>query len=160
VSAFSKLTPTVYITHAIIERNDKYLLVEEKNKTWYVPAGRVENNENILEGMKREVFEEAGIEVEVIGLISIDHSFVETLDYGRIGKIHFIFHAKPILDLPLEELRKEVADDETLQSNWFTEEEIKKLVLRGPEVYSFIDQYKRLKYENKILPIEFFNSTN
>ncbi|PVD28349.1 hypothetical protein C0Q70_10936 [Pomacea canaliculata] len=62
---------------AVILFNDagQVLLVQEAKRQcygmWYLPAGRLERNENFVDGAKREVKEEAGLECEVTSLISV-----------------------------------------------------------------------------------------
>lgn len=55
------------ITGGIIEKDGKFLLVQEaKEKVygkWNIPAGHLDFNETIFEGAKREIFEETGCKV-------------------------------------------------------------------------------------------------
>ena len=46
---------------AIIKRDDKFLLVLEKNDVWLLPGGKVERNELPICAAAREVFEETGM---------------------------------------------------------------------------------------------------
>ncbi len=41
------------------------LLVRSPKRGWEIPGGQVENGESLVEGLKREIVEEAGITVEV-----------------------------------------------------------------------------------------------
>ncbi|MFA5763498.1 MAG: NUDIX domain-containing protein [archaeon] len=60
---------TVIAVKAFIFKNDKLLLVKRhQNDThcpnvWEVPGGRIEKNENKINGLQREVKEETGLEV-------------------------------------------------------------------------------------------------
>ncbi len=49
----------------------KYLGVFETNKTWWVPGGRVDAPEYFTIGAARECVEEAGIDVELKGILRI-----------------------------------------------------------------------------------------
>lgn len=50
----------------IIIKNDKVLLVYEKNRNfWGFPKGHMEENETEIETAKREVKEEVGLDVEI-----------------------------------------------------------------------------------------------
>ncbi|XP_053874079.1 8-oxo-dGDP phosphatase NUDT18 isoform X2 [Malaclemys terrapin pileata] len=56
-----------YIVLAVLlnDQNEVLMMQEAKHEcygTWYLPAGRMEPNETILEAMKREVKEETGLE--------------------------------------------------------------------------------------------------
>ena len=58
----------------IIERNDRYLLVEERSNGRLVynqPAGHLEPNETLIEAAARETLEETGWQVEIKGLVGI-----------------------------------------------------------------------------------------
>ena len=60
---------------AIVVREGRISLADEKHPPfagqWVVPAGWAEGEETVDEAVRRELREEAGIEVEVIGLIGL-----------------------------------------------------------------------------------------
>ena len=66
---------------AIIELKGKILLLQEDSRDpdhinagmWDLPGGRIEFGEYPLDGLKREVKEECGLEVEIIKPICVDH---------------------------------------------------------------------------------------
>ncbi|VDM93854.1 unnamed protein product, partial [Onchocerca ochengi] len=69
-----------YVTVGVIfrERHDgnlELLLTQEAKRRclgkWYIPAGRVEAGETILEGVIREVFEETGYKCEPEELLNV-----------------------------------------------------------------------------------------
>lgn len=43
--------------------NDEVLLIRNHKRNWEIPQGRVEEGENLIEALRREVLEEAGIEI-------------------------------------------------------------------------------------------------
>lgn len=55
---------------------DEVLLVQEAKKecrgSWYLPAGRMEPGETIVEALQREVKEEAGLQCEPLTLLSVE----------------------------------------------------------------------------------------
>ena len=63
------------VVGGIIEKDGKFLLVQEGKEEcrgkWNIPAGHLEPNETILDGVKREVKEETGCNVELTGLLQI-----------------------------------------------------------------------------------------
>jgi len=51
---------------AIIKNNKNEILVQEHVKYgfWTIPVGKVKNNQDILEGLKQEIFEECNLTIE------------------------------------------------------------------------------------------------
>jgi len=119
-----------------VRRDDRYLLVHEREhgQLWYLPAGRVETGEDFLTAAKRETLEEAGVPIEIDGIVRIEHS------PSRQGtRVRLIFTATPTDETP----PKSEPDEETLGAGWFTLEEIKELPLRGHDVldiFSYLDR--------------------
>lgn len=73
---------TVQIVIAVIRRDKELLMVEQQGPSdlhayWVMPGGRVEPGEVLTEALIREVYEEAGLQVEEIGPMAycceIDH---------------------------------------------------------------------------------------
>ena len=58
-------------TRAAIFKDDKILLVKEKNGTWSLPGGWVDINQSIKTNTEKEVKEEAGLNVKAIRIIEI-----------------------------------------------------------------------------------------
>jgi phosphatase NudJ len=108
---------------------------------WYLPAGRVEAGEKFIEAAKRETLEEAGISIEVNGIIRIEHS-----PLPNDTRIRLIVSATPTDDT----LPKQIPDEESLEAGWFTLEEIKRLPLRGFEV---VDIFSYLEKGGFVAPL-------
>ena len=134
------------VSGGLIEKNGKYLLVKENQKIcrgkWNIPAGGVDDNENIIEAAKREIFEETGCSVKINGLLEIINQNLENVDL-----LLFIFDA----ELVKENLQ--IDGEEISDIGWFSYEEIinMKSDLRADGY--FINTIKN-KIENKISPIE------
>lgn len=58
-------------TRAAIFKDDKILLVKEKNGTWSLPGGWVDFNQSIKNNTEKEVAEEAGLTVRAKRLIAL-----------------------------------------------------------------------------------------
>lgn len=107
----------VVIVGGVIEKDNKYLLVQEAKEIcrgkWSLPSGHLYPNETIFEGAKREIKEESGLDVELSGVCQIgnrklgDDSFISVIFSAKVinGDIHF-------------------DPDEILDVEWFTYEEI------------------------------------
>jgi 8-oxo-dGTP diphosphatase len=67
-------SPTVTVD-AIIQREDKILLIRRKNEPfkgyWALPGGFIEYQETAEDAVRREVMEEAGLEVDIIGFQNV-----------------------------------------------------------------------------------------
>jgi 8-oxo-dGTP pyrophosphatase MutT (NUDIX family) len=68
--------PTWYFTLVVVHLEDRFLLVQERkyDQQWYLPAGRVEKGETLLEAAQRNTVEEAGISVIVEGILRVEHT--------------------------------------------------------------------------------------
>ena len=114
----------------------KYLAVKEtRNRGWWLPAGLVEQGESFIQAAHREVAEEAGIRVELRGVLRVEHSV-----YGPTqARMRVIFFALPVD--PAQPVKKK-KDKESEEASWVTLEELKVLArgspgLRGPELYEW-----------------------
>ena len=69
------------IVGGVIEKDGKYLLVQEAKekcyKKWNIPAGHLDFNESIKQGAIREVKEETGCDVELNGILYIANKILE-----------------------------------------------------------------------------------
>ena len=57
---------------AVIERKGRTLLIKQGSKKplpgqWRHPGGKIQENETPAEGLKREILEELGLEIEILG---------------------------------------------------------------------------------------------
>lgn len=107
----------IIVVGGVIEKDGKFLLVQEAKEEfrgkWNLPAGRLDANETIFDGAKREIFEECGCRVEITGVLQIgnrvleDDVFVSVVFATRLLDDNITYDPNEILDV-----------------KWFTYEEI------------------------------------
>ncbi|MDE0020180.1 MAG: NUDIX hydrolase [Candidatus Poribacteria bacterium] len=94
----------------ILDPEGRFLLVKHPRRGWGFPGGKVEEGENLIEALKREIKEETGVEAEVGQLAGV---------YSKPkppARVFFNFFAK----YASGELR---TSDESLETRWFDREE-------------------------------------
>ena len=123
-----KSSPTWYFALAVVRLGHRFLLVHERKhgQGWYLPAGRVEAGETIMEAAVRETMEEAGIPIVCEGILRIEH----TPSMNGESRVRVFVMARPADDTP----PKSIPDNETLGAAWVSPEELSGFRLRGPEV--------------------------
>mmetsp|Transcript_14052 Transcript_14052/g.24102 ORF Transcript_14052/g.24102 Transcript_14052/m.24102 type:complete len:143 (+) Transcript_14052:135-563(+) len=129
---------TVIVAIVVIE-DDKVLLVQEAKEDcrgqWYLPAGRVEKGESLLEGARRETEEESGLELEPTGIFSVEYSADSRTDWIRFGITGKIIGGR------LKSEREQ--DRESIQAQWFSLNGLHKIDLRSRDILSLIDQCQK-----------------
>lgn len=92
------------IVGGVVKKDGKYLLVQEAKKEckgkWSIPAGHLKPNETIVEGAKREILEECGLEVEITGILHVrkNSEWVNIAFSTNIISGEIRFDKKEILD--------------------------------------------------------------
>ncbi|MCA9537946.1 MAG: NUDIX hydrolase [Myxococcales bacterium] len=119
--------PTWIFVYTVVRRDDRFLLVHERDGTWYLPAGRVHLGETLHAAARRETREEAGIEIAVEGVLRIEFG-----PRAKGTRLRVFFTGCPLGD---EEPRNEPNDD-TLGARFLTLQEMADLPLRSPEALS------------------------
>lgn len=119
--------PTYCFALVVVRKHDRFLLVHEHNrdKEWYLPAGRVEAGESFNDAAVRETLEEAGVPVRLTGIIRVEHT-----PHPDFGRLRVVFLAEPIGDA----VPKREADGESLGAEWVRVDELSQYALRGDEV--------------------------
>lgn len=118
----------------VVPHDGRYLIVQERDGTFFLPAGKVEPGENLIAAAVRETAEEAGLLIGLKGILGFDHAFD-----GQRTKLRFTFVGYPAI---LGEPKRE-ADQHSRGAAWFSKAEIEALPLRDPEVLTWIERYER-----------------
>ena len=105
------------IVGGIIEKEGKYLLVQEAKKKcyekWNFPAGHLDFNESLKQGAIREIKEETGCDVKLDGVCYVANRILEDDLFVMI-----VFNAKLINE------NIEFDKEEILDVKWFDYDEI------------------------------------
>lgn len=125
---------------AIIEHNHRFLLVEEETSSglqFNQPAGHLEENEDLISAVKREVFEETAWHFEPDAIIAIQLWRKNPLTPTFV-RICFSGHCH-------SHNPKQPLDDGIVAAHWLSSEEIRaknqQQLLRSPLVLLSIDDY-------------------
>jgi 8-oxo-dGTP diphosphatase len=118
-----KKIKTRVIVSAIIENGDKFLFGQKKENvgpypnTWHLIGGGINEGESLEENIKREVREEASIEVEIGEAVD----FADDFEPNKHGELtHYIFLAYKAKYLSGEPK----ADDDIEMLRWFPKNEL------------------------------------
>ncbi len=123
---------------AIIKQDDRFLLVEEETSSglqFNQPAGHLEENEDLITAVKREVNEETAWHFEPEALISV-HLWRQNPDSTSF--IRFCFSGSCHSYDPAQKL-----DDGIVATHWLTHDEIiaRQSRLRSPLVQLCVEEY-------------------
>ena len=96
----------------------RWLAVEEnKDSGWWFPGGLVENKkEDHCIAAIRETREEAGIEVQLLGVLRVENSM-----YQCGGRQRVIFYAEPA---DYDQTPKQLPDKESLRAAWLSTDQV------------------------------------
>lgn len=127
----------------LIENEGKYLLVQEGKEhvkgLWNIPAGSIEEREGPKDAAKREVREEAGINVEIEGLTGV---FFDDSDYMDATVVVVVFNSK--ITNQNFELRPQEGE-EILETGFYSRKEIEDMDLRTPFILDAIENLEEGK---------------
>jgi 8-oxo-dGTP pyrophosphatase MutT (NUDIX family) len=123
---------------AIIERDGKFLLVEEETADGVMfnqPAGHLEDGESLLVGVAREAWEETGYRFEPSGLLGVYHW---RHPKKNITYLRFAFVGKITSHDPSHQL-----DEGILRAVWMSPNEIRATQEhhRSPQVLTCVEHY-------------------
>lgn len=110
-------------------REGKFVAVNDvADRGWWVPGGRVEPGENFHQAAIRKTKNGAGIDVEIKGIMRIEH----TIHENTHARMRVVFYAEPVDD---QQPLKQEPDAESLEARWVTVEQSLALGrFKGPEL--------------------------
>jgi len=122
---------TWFFSLVVVRSGERFLLVHERKheQRWYLPAGRVEPGETLAQAAIRETLEESGVEIELEGLLRLEHR-----PMGSEARVRALFVARP---KPGSEPRT-TPNEHSLGARFVTIEEAGALALRGDEVLEIL----------------------
>ena len=140
------------VTGGVIEKDGKFLLVQENKKIcqgkWNLPAGGLDDEESVIDGAIREIYEETGCKVEITGVLEIIN---EILD--GINVVCFFFDTKIV------EEKISVDGDEISDIKWFSYDEMINMKDELRADGYFLSTIQK-KMENKIQSLDLVKVTN
>lgn len=145
------IMPTHIVAGAgiVLNENDEVLLVKTYNAGWVFPGGQVEVGENVIDAVKREIMEEAGVDIEVGELFCVSSNTGKYPGTNGVKEIptkvmlDFICRAKGGTPRPSEE---------NSESAYFPKDKVLELI----ESPSMIERYKAyLAYTGRPIYLEY-----
>lgn len=115
----------VAVSGLICHPNGKILLIRSPRRGWEFPGGQVEEGENLIEALRREIQEESGVTASIGALVGI-YSNIKSptkLMFGFLG------------DYVSGELR---TSDESLETEWIARDSALQRV-SNPAIYDRIE---------------------
>ena len=107
------------------ERGEVLLIRDDRRGSWTFPGGIIEEGEGVLDGVKREVLEETGIEVEVGELICVTSNTSKYPGYNGVKEVP----TKVMLDFVCRAVGGTPRpSEENSQTGWFPLNEAQALI--------------------------------
>lgn len=123
-------TVTYIVAVVIFNENNEVLMMQEAKKScagkWYLPAGRIEAGETIVEGAVREVYEETGLNIRVTTLLAVETASGSWIRFVVTGDV-----LNGELKTPAR------ADKESLQAKWI--KSLDEVILRSNDILGIIE---------------------
>lgn len=123
-------TVTYIVACVLINEQNEVLMIQEAKKScagkWYLPAGRMESGETIIQAAIREVLEETGLDIDVTTLLGVECAGGSWFRFICTGHV-----------LGGELKTPQNADAESLQAKWVGD--LNELNLRANDIIPLID---------------------
>jgi len=169
---YHSANPGYHFSLVIVKRpiDNKYLVVQEfASVGFWLPGGRVDPGETFIEAAIRETHEEAGVNIELKGIIKIEsgvygHHKNKNKCYHRL---RFIFYGEPTEQTNIDDkdekknedsnhidIAKSIPDYESVGACYISLDELTKIKLRGNEPIEF---FNYIANGGQIYPLSLLN---
>ena len=143
--------PTHIIAGAgiVINESNEVLMVKTYNAGWVFPGGQVEVGENVIDAVKREVMEEAGVDIEVGEVFCISSNTGKYPGYNGVKEIP----TKIMLDfICMARGGEPRPSDENSESAFIPKDEVLNLI----QTPAIVERYKAyLEYAGRPIYMEY-----
>jgi len=126
--------PTLHFALSVIRLGRRFLLVHERDGSWYLPTAAAHPGEPLVTTALRSVYDEAHLQVQLEGILRIQYT---PFDEGT--RLRAIFVGRPLNDAP----PKSTPDEASLAAGWFALDELDRIPLRGAEVRQLLEYVER-----------------
>jgi len=127
---------TRVIVSAVIEK-EGFLLFGKKASnigpypnTWHLIWGWIEENESLIDAIKREIFEESGITVEIVESLGFDEDY-EPNKHGELTHYIFLVYRAKYVSWEIR------ADDDIVHLEWISKDILSSVPLNKPSLKLF-----------------------
>ena len=127
----------------VLNEKDEVLLVKTYDLNWVFPGGQVEEGENVIDAVKREIMEEAGVDVEVGELFCISSNTKKYPGHSGVKEIP----TKVMLDFICR-----ATSDENSESKYVPKDKVLELI-KTPAVRERYKAY--LEYSGRPVYMEY-----
>ena len=128
--------PIVGVGVVVLGRNG-VLMVRRANPPrqgkWSLPGGGQELGETVFNAARREVLEETGLDIEILGMLDV----IDSISYDDLGNVQYHY---TLIDFAAIETGSDtpIAGSDASEVAWMTQKEISRLKL-WPETNRIID---------------------
>ncbi len=124
----TKQLPVHFVSAAgLVYKDVRVLLIRSERRGWEIPGGIVEQGEAILDGLRREIFEESGITAEPEAVTGVYQNLALKKGYGPLEgmtlptTVNMVFRCRYVSG-------KESISDACVEAGWFMPEEAMQMI--------------------------------
>lgn len=109
---------SVSVAAVVVNDEGKVLVIKRRdNGAWQIPGGVLELGEAIEDGLRREVREETGLDIEPVRLTGVYKNI-------KLGVVALVFLARPISGTP-------APTEESTEVTWWTREQVEQQMVEA-----------------------------